>query len=100
MMTAATSSAWARGASRWARPRATSRTSPFKILGKYKSVCFLDTDYATEFFGSLFRIIGDNLGWVKRLKGIESGWRVLMRKSSCVGDKDGDIGEDYVVPDR
>ena len=47
-------------------------------------------------FDSLFRIIEDNLEWVKRSKGITSGWRVLVRKASCVEDTGEESDEDYM----
>ena len=68
--------------------------SQFKLLEKYKSICFHGDDEVTESFGCLFCIIEDNLKWTKRSKGIESDWRVLVRKASCVEDAGEDSGED------
>ena len=53
--------------------------SQFKLFEKYKLICFLDDDEVAESFDGLFRIIVNNLEWVKRSKETTSGWRVLAQ---------------------
>ena len=72
--------------------------SQFKLLDKYKSIkfCFFGDGEITRSFDGLFCVIEDRLEWIKRFKELESGWRVFMRKASCIEDAGEDSDDDYM----
>jgi hypothetical protein len=71
------------------------KISEFKLLEKYGGVVFFDLEEVTDDFEGLYKISSKNCEYVKRSKGVESGWRVVARPLSAPDDdEDSDEGRD------